>query len=93
LYQDPTLEPLFKELLGISGIKPFECVGTNEEMIFAMRKVVEHPALSVSPIMKLFQSEVMSKMSASDFITLEKKLRKVYDEDDIPNEIKKSLLF
>src|SRR5574341_1430218 len=31
LYEDTSLLPLFRELLGLTGIKPFECVGTPEE--------------------------------------------------------------
>lgn len=34
LYTNPALIPLYKELLGIDGIKPFECVGTNEEVLY-----------------------------------------------------------
>lgn len=36
LYENPALIPLYKELLGIDGFKPFECVGTNEEVMYAM---------------------------------------------------------
>jgi hypothetical protein len=36
LYGEIWLESLFKELLGISWIKPFECVWTNEEVVLAM---------------------------------------------------------
>jgi hypothetical protein len=37
LFADEALLPLFRELLGIEGCKPFECVGTNEEMIVALQ--------------------------------------------------------
>jgi len=64
LYADASLEPLFKELLGISGIKPFECVGTNEEMILAMRKA--HQQFKIQNlefrIMDLFTSHILPKM-------------------------------
>jgi hypothetical protein len=109
LYEDASLESVFKELLGISGIKPFECVGTNEEMILAMRKFYQQhyaplrkgecpgtgPGGFVKqefPIIQLFQSQVLPKMSQSDFFALEKKLMKIYTEDNIPDEIKKSAL-
>jgi hypothetical protein len=39
LFADETLLPLFRELLGVEGCKPFECVGTNEEMILALQLV------------------------------------------------------
>ena len=94
LYEDASLETLFKELLGISGIKPFECVGTNEEMIFAMRKFHEQSKIQKSefPIMKLFESEVLPRMSESDFFALEKKLMKIYTVGtNIPSEIKEKI--
>jgi len=36
LYEDKSLEPLFLELLGISGHKPFECVWESEEVVLAV---------------------------------------------------------
>jgi hypothetical protein len=36
LFADERLLPLFHELLGIAGCKPFECVGTNDEMVLAL---------------------------------------------------------
>jgi len=91
LYEDASLEQLFKELLGISGIKPFECVGTNEEMILAMYQYYQKSASQVtkSPILEIFKTEILPKMSQTDFLTLEKKLTKINDEDNIPEEIKK----
>jgi UDP-N-acetylmuramoylalanine--D-glutamate ligase len=40
LYEDKALEPLFKDLLGEGTMKPFDCVGTFEEMraAYAMAK-------------------------------------------------------
>lgn len=32
LFEDKSLLPIFKQLLGIEGVKPFECVGTPDEM-------------------------------------------------------------
>jgi hypothetical protein len=46
LYENAALLPLYKELLGIDGIKPLECVGTNEEVSYAMylyyEKIKDH---------------------------------------------------
>jgi len=41
MYEDPNQEQVFRELLGISGIKPFECVGTNEEVILSMKLALD----------------------------------------------------
>lgn len=36
LYAHESLLPTFRELLGLTGLKPFECVGTAEECRFAL---------------------------------------------------------
>ncbi|MBU0627064.1 hypothetical protein KKG31_03610 [Patescibacteria group bacterium] len=94
MFADPSLKQLFQELLGISGIKPFECVGTNEEMILAMYKYCQQskPETSETPIIKLFKSQVLTKMQESDFFALEKKLTKIYTEYNIPKEIESKFL-
>lgn len=74
LFDDKSLLPLFSELLGISGIKPFECVGTNEEMILALRLIREKEWWAESPIMHLFESQVLTHLSKESFLDLEKKL-------------------
>lgn len=74
LFEDEALIPLFEELLGISGIKPFECVGTNEEMILAFRLIFQQEKKADAPIMKKFLDQIMSKMTDSDFQLLEEKL-------------------
>lgn len=95
LYEDASLAPLYRELLGISGIKPFECVGTNEEMILAMQKFYQQSTIQKKehrlPIMEIFESEILPTMSDSDFENLEKKLIQVYNENNIPAEIQKIL--
>jgi hypothetical protein len=42
LFADEMLLPLFRELLGLEKCKPFECVGTSEEMAVALKLVSEH---------------------------------------------------
>ena len=74
LFEKKDLIPLFKELLWIEGIKPFECVGTNEEMTLALWIISKKEKKSDSPIMKLFEEKVKSRMTDSDFDLLEKKL-------------------
>ena len=74
LFSDETLVPLFQELLGISGIKPFECVGTNEEMILAFRLIFQKEHEVNATMIKLFVDHVKSKMNISDFSLLEEKL-------------------
>lgn len=74
LFEDKNLIPLFSELLGISGIKPFECVGTNEEMILAFWLIFQNEKKADAVMMKLFFEQVMTRMKDLDFLALEKKL-------------------
>ncbi|EKE15893.1 MAG: hypothetical protein ACD_11C00085G0002 [uncultured bacterium] len=41
LFEDKSLIPLFEELIGVRNFKPFECVGTPEEVKEALKKIVE----------------------------------------------------
>ena len=87
LYDNETLIPLYKELLGIDGIKPFECVGTNEEVTYAMYLQYENIKTNslISPIMDFFKNEILPTLSADNLINLEKKLFTLYtDETNIP---------
>lgn len=74
IFQNPELTSTFKELLGLDGIKPFECVGTNEEVILAFWLIWQKEKKSDSAIMDIFLSHVVSKMQTSDFASLEKRL-------------------
>ena len=83
LYNNEDLIPLYKELLGIQWIKPFECVGTNEEVTYAMYlqyEKIKHIA-QIPPIMKLFKNEILHKLSPNDLLILEKNLFMLYTEE------------
>jgi len=43
LLADDALNDLFESLLGLSGVKPFECVGEVTECIMAVKLLIEHP--------------------------------------------------
>jgi hypothetical protein len=88
------LLPLYKELLGIEGIKPFECVGTNEEVTYAMylyyQKIKNNS--QTPPIIKLFKDKILPTLSADDLLFLEKKLFTQYTEEtNIPEVFQKIL--
>ena len=83
LYDNTDLIPLYKELLGIQWIKPFECVGTNEEVTYAMYlhyERIKNNSL-IPPIMELFKYEILPTLSANDLLMLEKKLFTLYTEE------------
>jgi UDP-N-acetyl-alpha-D-muramoyl-L-alanyl-L-glutamate epimerase len=76
LLDDRELENIFKELTGISGIKPFECVGTSKEIIASLFKTVSNLAGKELPfLLTVFIEE-------KDPVTHEK----LADFDDILNE-------
>lgn len=74
LYEDEKLENLFRELLWISWIKPFECVWTNEEVILAMKMSLDKWQWKIPFILEIFQKEINSKMTDNDFELLKQKL-------------------
>ncbi len=74
LFENIALVPLFEELLGISGFKPFECVGTNEEMILALWMIYQQEESSDAPMLQLFKEKILTQMDTSDFFELEEKL-------------------
>jgi UDP-N-acetyl-alpha-D-muramoyl-L-alanyl-L-glutamate epimerase len=54
LYADEKLIDTYKELLGIKDIKPFECVGTPEEVREAFQKAKEKGEYKEDVVMKIF---------------------------------------
>lgn len=75
MFTDENLIPLFQELMGLSGIKPFECVGTNEEMILALWLISqkEKPD-SRNLISSLFIEKILPQFSLEDARNIENKL-------------------
>jgi len=59
LFEDANLMPLFRELLGLEGIKPFECVGTPEETQAALYLAIRQPEFAQSLIGKFFSEEIL----------------------------------
>ena len=95
LYEDKTLENLFLELLWIQWIKPFECVGEKEEVIYAMNKFLNNfkkERKQIPYILSIFEKEMKNKYNESFFTDLETKLFKIYNEETlIPEKFRKLL--
>lgn len=51
---NPENEEVFLELLGISAFKPFECVGTPNEMIIALETLSVHPDYAQSTLLQVY---------------------------------------
>lgn len=81
--EDDSLVHIYKELLGIEGVKPFECVGTPDEVALAFYKVSVKGEYSGTVIMNMFEKEVLPKLN--DVEKLEKEVLED-GEDLIPKE-------
>lgn len=83
LYEHKELLPLYKKLLGIEGIKPFECVGTNEEVVYAMYLQYENikNTPQIPQIMEFFKNEILPTLSPDILSDLKKKLFSLYPQE------------
>ncbi|KKP81340.1 MAG: hypothetical protein UR81_C0001G0011 [Candidatus Levybacteria bacterium GW2011_GWB1_35_5] len=82
LFEDNNLLPLFKELLGISKIKPFECVGTPEEMQYALYLASEKGEFKQSLLIKFFEKEILSQINPMQL----SKVMEIGSKENIPSE-------
>lgn len=60
LFADEALVPLFRELLGLTDVKPFECVGTPEETFAAFGLADDTGEWDGTPAMTMFEKEEMT---------------------------------
>ena len=89
LFERKDLERLFRELLWITWIKPFECVWESEEVIYSMYKSLDKYTNKNTPyILKIFKKEVLVKFNNETLKKIEKKLVTIDPKDIIPSEIK-----
>ncbi|MBI4945360.1 MAG: hypothetical protein HY840_03045, partial [Bacteroidetes bacterium] len=86
LFADITLIPLYQQLLGIKDIKPFDCVGTFEEVAIAFYLVHEKREFNDEPVVKMFERLVLPGMK--DISKLKKHIFQVGDIYTIPDEFK-----
>lgn len=82
LYQNNDLEPLLKELLGLTPIKPFDCVATRAEMCFA---AAQDQDLRESPLGKTIPENEWVEI-AKEAKNADELLNK-YHDNFIPEEI------
>lgn len=79
LLADPELEPLLLQLAGIQGIKPFECVGTHEEVCAALNEIAEQYQTQAPRLVKTFL-----KRNSSDAKSIEALLAARNDQHLVP---------
>lgn len=66
LFEDTSLIPLFRELLGLEGHKPFECVGTPEETAAAFIMAHNRGEMEGTGAMKMFVEECLPEITEPD---------------------------
>jgi len=86
LFQDATLSTLYRQLWGIQDIKPFECVGIPEEINMAFYLSYKNGDYKNDVIMKLFEKEVLSKISKPDQLISNLFIKE--DTNTIPKEFR-----
>lgn len=69
VFDDAALLPLYRQLLGIEGIKPFECVGTPEETYAALLLASENGEWDGSAVMEMFNREAIELFTRADALT------------------------
>lgn len=84
LFADASLLPLYRELLGIEGIKPFECVGTPEETYAALLLASDRGTWE-GPVLEMFEREAADLFSKAD--TLVENLLKPSGEHCLPDNL------
>lgn len=89
LYEDKNLEKTFRQLLGIEDIKPFECVGTPDEVKVAFHYAYKKGEFQDDHSMKMFEKDVLPLIT--DISSLEEEVFSYGDDSHIPEKFKKLL--
>lgn len=90
LFDDPALLPLFKELLGLRAVKPFECVGTFDEMKWAIHWAINSPEYMGDTVIKeLSKNKFIAGLSISKL----KYLFNIGGHHQIPPEFRRILSY
>ena len=84
LFNQDSLLETYKELIGITGIKPFECVGTPEESQVAFYMAYEKGEYKDSLAMDMFVNDCLPKIH--DINKLKASVLHKYESANIPQE-------
>ncbi len=91
LFEKEELLPYFKELIGLGQHKPFDCVGTIEEMNYAIQQTIQKLESKNLPcLLKYYQEQNIKKASNPlNFYNQEHKLPEKYEallKEELVNE-------
>jgi 7-cyano-7-deazaguanine synthase in queuosine biosynthesis len=68
LFADPALEETYKELIGVTGIKPFECVGTPDEVKLAFYLIHEKHEFDGDLMMRKFVEDMLPDLDKDKLV-------------------------
>lgn len=71
LFADDTIVPLYRSLAGVSDVKPFDCVGTFEEVRDAMKKVYHAHEFDDDVVIKMYVDEIKDTFSDDKQVTVD----------------------
>ena len=89
LFEDESLIPLYKELLGLQGNKPFECVGTQDEVSAAFLLALTQEGWEQTKAVQMFLQEKAPNID--DPSSLIKRTLDLTVEHSIPTEFLSTL--
>ncbi len=87
LFAREDLVQLYKELLGVSEIKPFDCVGIPEEVQIAFHIAMQSHEYDGEPAIEFFRDNVLSNIP--DIESLREQVFKKSETHSVPQEFKK----
>ena len=90
LLTDKKLRPIYQELLGVRGNKPFDCIGTPEETIVAFSEIAKKGEYAGSAIMDMVVREILSK--AEDIEKRKMGIMGRYEDELIPEKFRALLI-
>jgi len=86
LFEDEELVSLYRQLLGIEDIKPFDCVGTPEEVVVAFYMAYQKGEFKGSAVMDMFEKRVA--VGIKDISKLQKHVLALESLESLPDEFK-----
>ncbi|MBP9690836.1 hypothetical protein KBD81_02020 [Candidatus Woesebacteria bacterium] len=87
MFDNHDLVMTYRALLGLEGMKPFECVGTPDEVKLAFFEIHKKGEFEDTPMMKMFVSEVLPH---EDFDQIRREVTRI-DEDILPSQFSEML--
>lgn len=89
LFSEKNLVFLYRKLLGVEDIKPFDCVGTFEEVAVALYMMYQKGEYAETPVMKMFVKDILPGFRNAE--KLKKYVLEIADKSNLPDNFKNVL--